>query len=320
MAHRKLLFVDTNILLDFYRMQQGSKLSLLRRLDGLHDHIITSYQVEMEFKKNRQQVLLKTLANLELPKPFSVPAFLAEARVTGAIAKKLGAVRKQVDDMRSKLRRVLANPTLYDPVYKVVQRLFKADTPMNLTRANDARFTVRRLALKRFALGYPPRKAGDTSIGDALNWEWLIHCAKNCSTPADIIIVSRDTDYGATIKDESYLSDWLLHEFRERVSRRRTVHLVNKLAVALKMANLKVSKEEEQEEANIVEMAKSPGSDISLAAELLGRRLHLMERGPERSEALQRFMFSWIGVEDTPSRAPSDQLPVEGTQEPRKQK
>ena len=28
-----------------------------------------------------------------------------------------------------------------------------------------------RLAWRRFLLGYPPRKANDTSIGDAVNWE-----------------------------------------------------------------------------------------------------------------------------------------------------
>ena len=53
-----LVFVDTNILLDFYRFRRESGLVLLQRFDKIHDRLITTYQVEMEFKKNRQRVIL----------------------------------------------------------------------------------------------------------------------------------------------------------------------------------------------------------------------------------------------------------------------
>lgn len=50
-----LVFIDTNIFLDLYRL--GSGQGALRQLDLLNqvkDKIITTYQVEMEYKKHRQ--------------------------------------------------------------------------------------------------------------------------------------------------------------------------------------------------------------------------------------------------------------------------
>ena len=70
---------------------------------------------------------------------------------------------------------------------------------------------------------YPPRKKNDTSTGDALNWEWLIQCGKNL--PGKIIIVSRDSDYGATVKNHSFINDHLLQEYKGRVGPRRAIQL-----------------------------------------------------------------------------------------------
>src|SRR5580765_7471463 len=42
----------------------------------------------------------------------------------------------------------------------------------------------------------PPRKPNDTSMGDAINWEWIVECAKTLN--GSVIIVSRDRDYGVT--------------------------------------------------------------------------------------------------------------------------
>jgi PIN domain len=52
-----LIFIDTNIFLDFYRATGSADFKLLGRLKVIHDRIITSAQVEMEFQKNRQKLL-----------------------------------------------------------------------------------------------------------------------------------------------------------------------------------------------------------------------------------------------------------------------
>jgi hypothetical protein len=43
MPSDRLLFVDTNIWLDFYRSQTGAGLSLLERLEGVKDQMIMTY-------------------------------------------------------------------------------------------------------------------------------------------------------------------------------------------------------------------------------------------------------------------------------------
>ena len=108
------------------------------------------------------------------------------------------------------------------------------------------RHTIRRLALKRFALGYPPRKPNDTSLGDAINWEWIIHCAKQNAN--NVVIVTRDEDYGRYFQHDFILNDWLSREFKQRVSRKRTITLTNKLSKGLQAAGIRTTKAERASE------------------------------------------------------------------------
>ncbi len=146
--------------------------------------------------------------------------------------------------------KILNNPTINDPVYKVIQRIFRKDTAIDLTRTKNERFNIRKLAKKRFYLGYPPRKSKDTCIGDAINWEWIVNCGKE--TGKDIIIVSRDSDYGTFYDNECFINDWLIQEFRDRVSKSRHLILTDKLSKALKELKINVGAKQEQEESQII--------------------------------------------------------------------
>jgi predicted nucleic acid-binding protein len=54
-----LVFIDTNILLDFYRIRsREAGLSILSKLEQNLASIITGDQVAMEFKKNRHNAIL----------------------------------------------------------------------------------------------------------------------------------------------------------------------------------------------------------------------------------------------------------------------
>jgi predicted nucleic acid-binding protein len=48
-----LIFIDTNIYLDFYRYRGGSdtSFSILKHFDENHDRIIITSEIEMEYKK-----------------------------------------------------------------------------------------------------------------------------------------------------------------------------------------------------------------------------------------------------------------------------
>lgn len=249
-----LIFIDTNILLDFYRASNDANRRLLDRIDPLHDSIITTCQVEMEFKKNRQRVIAESLGKMRAPEGLKdVPAFLHDAKSVEIVNKLKKEVDKRVTHLRKTSVEMLSKPTLKDDVYKVVQRLF-SDTAsgLNLKLDNEQYTAVRDAASERFLAGYPPRKTADTSFGDAINWEWILRCAE--STGKDIVIVSRDADYGATVGGESFVNDWLQQEFGSRVSLQRKVALADKLSTALReYAKQPVTQEEVVAEQRQVE-------------------------------------------------------------------
>jgi predicted nucleic acid-binding protein len=67
MPAEKLLFIDTNIWLDFYRARNDTGLKLLKQVEALTDNLIVTYQLESEFKRNRQAVLMESWDNLKPP-------------------------------------------------------------------------------------------------------------------------------------------------------------------------------------------------------------------------------------------------------------
>ncbi len=188
----------------------------------------------------------------------AAPAFLSEAKPIDIIKKDQDEISHQLKKLKARIEGVLKKPSLNDPVYKVLQRLFKKKSEHNLSRDNEIRFKIRRLAWKRFMLGYPPRKDNDISLGDAINWEWIVHCAKE--SKKDIVIVSRDSDYGMPYDKKPILNDWLSQEFKSRVSKKRKIILTDKLAEAFKLAKISVSKQEQDEEKKLIDELKQPTS------------------------------------------------------------
>ncbi len=267
-----LVFIDTNILLDFYRVggTQGD-LTILAHIDENHDKIITSDQVAMEFKKNRPKVIADAFkAGLKPPVFDPLPAFLAQSKQATARKKMKKQLEAQIRTLKKRTQRVLENPARNDLVYKVAQRLFRADTPLNLSRTKAVRLKVRRLARKRFELGYPPRKDDDTSMGDAVNWEWIVHCATE--TGNDVVIVSRDTDYGIAFEKTPILNDWLLQEFRDRTSKQRSITLTRRLSEGFQKADIKVTKKQEEAETTFLQVQQNLGPLRGIGAFVTGSK------------------------------------------------
>jgi hypothetical protein len=94
MSAKYLIFTDTNILLDFYRVRgRESGLSILKHIDENIDRFITTTQVEMEFKKNRQRVIVESHGLFKLPgfEGLQLPAFISESKQSKA----LGALNRR---------------------------------------------------------------------------------------------------------------------------------------------------------------------------------------------------------------------------------
>lgn len=61
-----------------------------------------------------------------------------------------------------------------------------------------------------------------------MNWEWMVHCAK--SEKAELVIVTRDQDYGVIYDGVAFINDHLKQEFSERVNKKRKILLYQRLS------------------------------------------------------------------------------------------
>jgi predicted nucleic acid-binding protein len=86
---RTLLFIDTNIWLDFYRSETEAGIRLLEHVNSISDRIIVCPQVEMEFKKNRQSIILQSMKDLNGFKSVTRPGILSDAKAAKALQKTL---------------------------------------------------------------------------------------------------------------------------------------------------------------------------------------------------------------------------------------
>jgi len=247
---QKLLFVDTNIWLDFYRARNETGLALLTHAESVATKIIVTYQLESEFKKNRQTAILEGMQELKAPAQISRPGIFSDAKASALLSRSIKEAEKRVKSLKAKLTKVLANPAANDPVYKACQRIFHKVDSLVLTREDKLRHIIRRKAFRRFLHGCPPRKKNDTSIGDAINWEWMIHCAN--ANKAELVIVTRDFDYGLHFDNQAYVNDHLRQEFSERVSKKRKLLLYSRLSDALKHFDVPVTKQEEEAELELI--------------------------------------------------------------------
>jgi hypothetical protein len=247
-----LVFVDTNILLDFYRLPGPSAKRQLEALERHQGILITSDQIRMEFLKNRQKVVAESIKGIAKPNMTSVPTIVGDFQQAKMLAKHLKSAMASHAGLCRRIESILSDPSRHDPVFKVLTRIFDFDSDLNLKRPNKTRYKIRNLARKRFVLGYPPRKSGDTSIGDAINWEWIIWCAEQSAENHHILVVSRDGDYGITYEGKAILNDWLRREFKDRVSQKRKIELTNRLTDALKLLAERVSAEDESEETKLL--------------------------------------------------------------------
>jgi hypothetical protein len=140
----------------FYRSKNDAGLKLLEHVEQIKDKVIITYQVELEFKGNRQDVLKVSWSNLKPPNDVERPNVVADAKTTKMLRKNIEDAKRRVEGLRKKLEKVIAQPTVHDPVYQAFQRIFHRDDGLVLKRDNPVRHQIRRRAYKRFLHGCPP--------------------------------------------------------------------------------------------------------------------------------------------------------------------
>lgn len=198
------VFIDTNILLDLYHMS-GADLDELRKVIKLAEikklNVFLPSQVEDEFWRNRERVISEALDLFSKSKASTTLPNLIRANPKSSELRK--AVER-VNELVKELRQVADNE-IADHKLKaddVIDYLFSKCPPQPI----DALVIVNAKARKE--LGNPPGKPN--SLGDAINWEWLL---KEVPNGENLVIISSDGDFESELlkgrPKEFLLREWM---------------------------------------------------------------------------------------------------------------
>lgn len=204
---RTHLFVDTNVLLDFYSyakddLGQLARLVKLLHADGICLHL--PQHVLNELERNRE-TKLKTSA--EQFKKESCPIAIPRHMQDYPQAKEYSAAV----DTALKMRAALINQAAADAGNKTLAADKEIEALIEKATVYPDDDATYALALQRMQKGNPPGKAG--SVGDQYNWEFLLARVPD----EDLHIVSKDGDYSSLL-NAGKPHPFLHKEWRDRKS------------------------------------------------------------------------------------------------------
>jgi predicted nucleic acid-binding protein len=200
------LFIDTNILLSFYSLNQDDLDELNKLIDAIESKQITlllTDQIIDEFNRNREQRIDGAIKSLrtqifnpqfpQLCEDYSEIEILRESLKHYEQAHAALTAKILIDIKAKNLK-----------ADRIIQALFSLGK--KLTNSN---IMLDRARL-RMGVGNPPGK--NNSLGDAINWECLLD-----ETPVgeDLYFITGDKDYCSALSDDDF-SDFLLTEWSEK--------------------------------------------------------------------------------------------------------
>jgi predicted nucleic acid-binding protein len=212
------LFIDTNILLSFYSLNQDDLAELSKLIDAIDSQQITlllTDQIIDEFNRNREQRIDGAI------KSFRTQTFNPQYP-------QLCEDYSEIDSLRDSLKHyeqahaALVTKILADIKTKnlkadrIIQSLFRLGKQLsgNSEILDRARF--------RMGVGNPPGK--NNSLGDAINWECLLD---EIPEGEDLYFVTGDKDYCSALNDEEF-SDFLLAEWASK--KQTKIHFYKRLS------------------------------------------------------------------------------------------
>jgi predicted nucleic acid-binding protein len=212
------LFIDTNILLSFYALNQDDLTELSKLIDAIDKQQITllfTDQILDEFNRNREQRIdgaIKSLRNSTFN-----PQFPQLCEDYPEIDRVREALKHYEQAHAALIAKILADIKVKNlKADRIVQALF------NLGKQVSPNHTVLDRARLRMGIGNPPGK--NNSLGDAINWECLLD-----ETPAgeDLYFITGDKDYCSALNDDEF-SDFLLAEWHHK--KQTQIHFYKRLS------------------------------------------------------------------------------------------
>jgi hypothetical protein len=232
----RMLFIDTNSYLEFFKGSQPSLQKLLPALIEVREEIFVTQQVVWEIQRSKLRITAELLTGFaEKYKPVSVrlPAHLDAVGYPKIASwnKEAATLYKGVEEHAGALNSLIANV-----MSSVSESRDRVSTELNkvFTFARIPSGDALKRAIARKELGNAPGKPGDP-IGDQVSWEMILEAIK----PGEALwLVTRDKDYATPFAGKRYLNAQLMGELQSKLGDAPIVHLFDSMADALKHFSL----------------------------------------------------------------------------------
>lgn len=194
------LFIDTNVWLSFFAFTKDDIDQLKKITDLIGNGTLKLYvpdQVAHEFTRNREVKLAESIKSLSDGFSKTVPRFLADLAEAKEFQEAVATMSKARNDLIQKANEGAVNKSF--AVDNLVAEIFAATGISDVTPDMIDRARLRK------DMGNPPGKG--LSLGDQINWEYLLEKVPNEST---LHVISRDGDYQSALKNglpHNYLID-----------------------------------------------------------------------------------------------------------------
>jgi len=192
------IIIDTNIYLNFYRLNSGHSLEMLKNLNKLiadgKFKLVLPRQIEDEFirnKNSRSAIYGDHILNFQkgLEVQFKIPHLIKSTQKIEQIkrtVKKLQLLKENaVEDYKNRV---------FNPRSKINQQINQLFSHADRLSETDS---ILQRSWFRTLRGNPPRK-DNSSFGDAIIWETILdQCVDE-----DLILISGDGDFASEINEE----------------------------------------------------------------------------------------------------------------------
>lgn len=207
------LFIDTNVLLNFFAYSKDDLDQLEKLINILKTKVVKLYltrQVVNEFYRNRENKLAEAFDTF---RPTTTPGC---PRVMVGLPEYLAYEKALKEFKQSKAALTEAASTQAEARALLADQLFiRLLEETNVIEISSDAYEA---ANQRARLGNPPGKGGNT-IGDELNWELLLQTLPEGS---DLHVVTKDGDYASKFSPSS-AKVFLQDEWKQR--KQGTLHL-----------------------------------------------------------------------------------------------
>lgn len=224
------IFIDTNIILDFYRINNKNSINeILKEIKRYKKYFVSTKQSQDEFLRNRDRTIADFIEeikkqNYKVHTNNVIATLDSYMEYHDSIIKANNDTKKIIEE----LNKLIENPDI-DLIYKIYLDLNET--------AYDRTNEIIERAQRRKIIGNPPTSKKET-CGDEIIWETLLECCDD-----DLIIVSRDSTFNTNY-------NFLKGEFRKY--KNRTLKVVDSITKAIELNQENPPKELELVESDLI--------------------------------------------------------------------